>query len=340
MQPLVSILIPAFNAESWLAETIRSALAQTWPNKEIIIVDDGSTDETLRVAQQFMSRGITVVSQPNGGGSAARNKAFSLSRGDYIQWLDADDLLANDKIARQMELLEHCSGKRTLLSSAWGRFYFRRPKARFSSSSLWGDMSPVEWLLHKFGEGVYMPPATWLVSRDLAEAAGLWDTRLSFDDDGEYFCRVIKMSDGIRFAPQARMFYRVSGPGSMSHIGGSNRKLESLFLSMQLHVACIRSMEESARVREACLKYLQMWSVYFYPTRLDLVERLQQFAKELGGKLEKPELRRKYSWIGQAFGWETAKRAESFLPNLKGRLLRSWDKVMFHLEAGGSSVNQ
>ena len=336
MQPLVSILIPAFNAESWIGETIQSALSQTWPNKEIIIVNDGSTDRTLQIAQQFMSKGITVVSQPNGGGSAARNKALGLSRGDYIQWLDADDLLAGDKIARQMELLEHHPGKRTLLSSAWGRFYFRIPKARFSPSSLWCDLSPVEWLLRKFEQGVYMPPATWLVSRDVAEAAGPWDTRLSFDDDGEYFCRVIKMSDGIRFAPDARVFYRVSGPGSMSHIGGSNRKLESLFLSMQLHVAYFRSMEESARVREACLKYLQMWSVYFYPARLDLVERLRQFAKELGGKLERPELRRKYAWIGQAFGWETAKRAESFLPNLKGRLLRSWDKTLFKLEGRGT----
>src|SRR5436309_10735842 len=90
--PLVSILIPAYNAERWIADTVRSALAQTWPRREIIIVDDGSRDQTLQVAQQFASKNVSVVAQENQGASAARNKAFELCQGDYIQWLDADDL--------------------------------------------------------------------------------------------------------------------------------------------------------------------------------------------------------------------------------------------------------
>src|SRR5438093_3355190 len=106
MKPLVSILIPAYNAERWIAETMRSALRQTWPNKEILVVDDGSTDQTLRIARQFPSKAISVVSQKNQGAAAARNKAFDLCQGDYVQWLDADDLLSPDKIAKQMEAAE------------------------------------------------------------------------------------------------------------------------------------------------------------------------------------------------------------------------------------------
>jgi len=89
MAPLVSILIPAYNAERWIGETIRSALAQTWPRKELIIVNDGSRDRTLEVARQFASGNVLVVTQQNQGASAARNKAFELCQGDYIQWLDA-----------------------------------------------------------------------------------------------------------------------------------------------------------------------------------------------------------------------------------------------------------
>ena len=96
---LVSILIPAFNAQESIAETLQSAIAQTWPRKEIIVVDDGSTDATLAIARQFESDSVRVVTQKNQGAAAARNMAFSLSHGDYIQWLDADDLLAPDKIA-------------------------------------------------------------------------------------------------------------------------------------------------------------------------------------------------------------------------------------------------
>ncbi len=91
-KPLVSILIPAHNAQEWIADTLRSAIAQTWERKEIIVVDDGSTDQTHAIARQFETHGVRVVRQENQGASAARNKAFSLSHGDYIQWLDADDL--------------------------------------------------------------------------------------------------------------------------------------------------------------------------------------------------------------------------------------------------------
>jgi glycosyltransferase involved in cell wall biosynthesis len=103
MQPLVSILIPAYNAERSVGATLKSALGQTWSRKEIIVVDDGSRDQTLTVARAFASAELKVVPQENQGAAAARNKAFSLCQGDYVQWLDADDLLAPDKISRQLE---------------------------------------------------------------------------------------------------------------------------------------------------------------------------------------------------------------------------------------------
>src|SRR5271157_6315769 len=119
MKPLVSILIPAFNAEKWIADAIRSAIAQSWQCKEIVIVDDGSTDRTLKIARQFASRDVSVVTQEHQGANAARNYALSLSQGDYIQWLDADDLMSADKIAKQLEAAAESEGTRTLFSSGW-----------------------------------------------------------------------------------------------------------------------------------------------------------------------------------------------------------------------------
>src|SRR5438094_7802858 len=146
MAPLVSILIPAYNCERWIAETIKSALNQTWPRKEIIVVDDGSRDQTLATARRFASKTVAVISQENQGASAARNKALQLCQGDYIQWLDADDLFSPDKIAKQMEATGRCGSNRTLFSSPWGYFYYRIDKANFAPTSLWCDLSPVEWL--------------------------------------------------------------------------------------------------------------------------------------------------------------------------------------------------
>jgi glycosyltransferase involved in cell wall biosynthesis len=332
MTPLVSILIPAYNAEPWIGDTIRSARAQTWPRKEIIVVDDGSRDRTLSIARKFASKNVSVVTQENQGAAAARNCALALSQGEFIQWLDADDLLAPDKIAKQVEASNRCGSKRMLFSSAWGHFYYRIDRGNFASTSLWCDLSPVEWLIRKIGQNLHMPPATWLVRRELTQAAGPWDTRLSLDDDGEYFCRVILASGGIRFVPDAKVFYRASGFGSLSTKDESEKKLVSQFLSMQLHVGYVRSLEDSERVRAACLNYLQSRFLRFYPERVAFVEQLQQLAAILGGRLEVPQLSWKYLWIQKLFGWTVAKQVRQRWNQCKSSVMRSWDKALFRLE--------
>src|SRR5216684_2101005 len=129
MKPLVSILIPAYNVEKWIADTILSALSQTWKRKEIIVLDDGSRDQTGAVARHFASQQVVVVSTENQGAAAARNHALQLSQGDYIQWLDADDLLAPDKIERQLAAISEADDRQILLSGPWGYFNYRTRNA-------------------------------------------------------------------------------------------------------------------------------------------------------------------------------------------------------------------
>jgi glycosyltransferase involved in cell wall biosynthesis len=327
---LVSILIPAYNAEGSIAETLRSAIAQSWRRKEIIVVDDGSSDQTLAIARQFESAGVQVVTQKNQGATFARNKAFALSQGDYIQWLDADDLLAPDKIALQMQTMEQGQSRKTLLSSAWGLFMYRPYRAQFHATALWCDLSPAEWLRRKMGLNLYMQTATWLVSRELTEAAGPWDTRLLGDDDGEYFCRVLLASEGVRFVPEARVYYRGPGIafGGLSHIGQSGRRIEAHWLSMQLHIKYLLSLEDSDRVRAACLRYLQNSLIYFYPERSEIVQQVRNTAKELGGDMECPRLSWKYSWMKTIFGWRRAKYGQQVLLKFRWGLAKWWDKAV------------
>jgi glycosyltransferase involved in cell wall biosynthesis len=334
MKPLVSILIPAYNAEDWIADTIQSALAQTWPCKEIIVVDDGSSDRTGEVARRFASTQVVVARTENQGAAAARNYALRLSQGDYIQWLDADDILAPDKIELQLAALREVDSKRILFSSAWAYFNYRTHRARFVPTSLWQDLSPVEWLLRKMGENLHMQTATWLTSRELTEAAGVWDTRLLSDDDGEYFCRVLLASESTRFMPEARVFYRITPSGRLSHIGESDKKKDGMLLSMRLHIQYLRSLEDSERVRKACLAYLQNWYFNFYPERPDIVAELHSLAAQLQEHLEQPRLRWKYAWIKPVFGWKAAKWAQNSLPQLKACCIRHCDKMLYRREAG------
>lgn len=331
-RPLVSILIPAHNSETWIAETLRSALAQTWEPKEIIVVDDGSTDRTLAIAKEFEPYGVRVVWQENQGASAARNNAFSLSKGEYIQWLDADDLLAPDKISLQMELAQNLS-RRLLISGPWGRFMYRPYRAEFVPSSLWCDLTPTEWLVRKMEQNVFMQTATWLVSRELTEAAGPWDIRLLGDDDGEYFCRVLLASDGVRFVRGANLYYRAFRFNSLSYIGRFPRKIEAHWLSMQLHIQYLRSLEDSVRVRSACLEYLRSSLIYFYPEHTHIIAQAEQLAQQFDqGLLGEPYLSWKYIWVEKLFGWAAAKRVQSSARKVRWSFEKHFDRLLFSLE--------
>lgn len=103
MGPLVSIVIPAHNAATYLAPTLESALAQTVTDREIIVVDDGSTDATPEILARFAD-GIRVARQEASGPSGARNRGAELARGEWLAFLDADDLWRADKLARQLEI--------------------------------------------------------------------------------------------------------------------------------------------------------------------------------------------------------------------------------------------
>jgi glycosyltransferase involved in cell wall biosynthesis len=327
---LVSILIPAHNAQEWIADTLRSALAQTWEPKEIIVVDDGSTDQSLAVARTFEAQGVQVIAQRNAGAAAARNRAFAECRGAYIQWLDADDLLAPGKIAVQMESLQGSRGKKTLLSAPYGKFMYRWYQADFVPSQLWHDLSPTEWLLRKMGQNLFMQTATWLVSRELTEAAGPWDVRLrGNDDDGEYFCRVLRASDGVHFVRDARVYYRVFGYDSLSYIGVSDLKLEALWLSMQLHIQYLRSMEESPRSRAACIDYLQRNLFYFVPNRPDIAGEATKLARDMGGELGPPQLSWEYSALCSVIGWKRTKQLAMELRTMRKSINKFVDRTLF-----------
>ncbi|MBI4470321.1 MAG: glycosyltransferase [Acidobacteria bacterium] len=107
MRPLVSILIPCYNAQRWIGGATESVLAQTWTDREIIVVDDGSSDRSLDVIRSFEGR-IRWETGPNHGGNAARNRLLELAQGRWVQYLDADDYLLPEKVAAQVAFLNSC----------------------------------------------------------------------------------------------------------------------------------------------------------------------------------------------------------------------------------------
>jgi glycosyltransferase involved in cell wall biosynthesis len=327
MTDLVSILIPAYNAERWIRSTIKSALAQTWPRIEVIVVDDGSRDATLAASQSVQSPRVKVVTQHNMGAPGARNRALALAQGTFIQWLDADDLLDPDKITRQMNVANAIGDPRFLLSGSFGTFYYRPEKALFTRTSLWRDLDPIDYFVTRFRDNVCFQTDAWLVSRTLTEAAGPW-TDISPDDDGEYFCRVVARSAGVRFVEDARTYYRVGNFSSLSKaMSESSRR--ALFQSKVQCIQYLLALEDSPRTRAAAVQLLQDWLPYFYPESPLIVEEAHRLAGELGGALRQPQLKWKYRPIELLFGHAAAVRASRALPKLRAQTTRNWDGLLY-----------
>lgn len=308
MGPRISILIPAYNAQSYIADTLRSAEAQTWKRKEIIVVDDGSVDETLSIAETFQSPMVKVVRQDNRGASSARNRALELAQGELIQYLDADDLLSHNKIEEQVAQLER-EGFDSIIGCRWSRFYCSPEEATFQWQDLWGVTEPIGWLVRAWMNHLMMHPAAWLVPRPLAEAAGTWNESLSLNDDGEYFARVILASKEVKFCDSAKSYYRSGIPGSLSQTA-TDKALASAYLSLDLISKHLIASEESDRTRLACATAFQRFIYEAYPSVPELRKQAEARVAFYGGSTLEVEGGPVFKSLAGILGWKIARRLQ------------------------------
>lgn len=310
MQPLVSVLMPAYNAEPWIQESIESVLAQSWKSLELIIIDDGSQDNTFVIAKQYESPTVKVIAQLNQGQSATENCLLREAQGEFIQYLDADDLIAPDKIERQIQRLGDASSP-YIASGEWGRFHQSISDVDFRKSPLWADISPIDWLLCAWENHLMMHGASWLIPRAISERAGFWNENLSLINDFEYFSRILLASEGILFCSGAKSYYR-SGNNTSLSASKSRKALESAFLSLELGTQNLLANENSDRTRSVCATVFQRFIYEAYPDAADLREQSAQRVDHYGGSTLKPLGGPTFQAVSNLVGWKTAKRLQQF----------------------------
>lgn len=208
-EPLVSVVIPAFNAARTIAGTIASALEQTVTDVEVIVVDDGSTDRTVDTARSVPDDRLSVIEQANRGAAAARNAGIARSRGTWLAFLDADDVWAPNKLARQLELIAERPG--TLAAQA-GCYYVNDELEPFRI----GHCRPTDDLLLSFLDFRNLPAAmsSWIVKRSLVEEIGAFNTELAILEDWEFSIRLARFANPLLIDEPLTM-YRIH-PGNRS----------------------------------------------------------------------------------------------------------------------------
>lgn len=304
MSKKVSIIIPIFNSFNYIEHTLNSVKNQTYENLEIIIVDDGSTDGSSKIVRSFKDTRIIYIQQDNKGAANARNRGLKKATGDYIQYLDSDDILHPRKIQKQIIQLSRIP-KGAVACGPWAKFTDSLGKAKIKADMVWKDYhDPVEWLIDSWlGAGIMLLPC-WLIPKNIADKAGPWNEKFSLHDDGEYFTRILLYAQSIKFIDEAITYYR-QVPGSLSRIRNS-KAIESAYQVTDLSVQHLLKRSYSPLAKKACARHYGRFAYEFYSINKDLaneaLDKMEQLASSRYLKIGPP----KFNALVQVLGLRKA----------------------------------
>lgn len=195
-QPLVSVIIPMYNAEQFIAQTLDSVLAQDYPHIEILVVDDGSTDGGAAIVTTQYPM-VRYIKQPNGGPSAARNRGVQLAQGTWLAFIDADDQWLPTKISRQMAYSEHHGGVDYLLTFM-EVFVEEGTVFPASFNQKHYESKPIGYL-----------PSTLVVRRDSFLRVGFFNEQLRVSEDADWFFRAKDAGLSLVVIPEVLLRRRI-----------------------------------------------------------------------------------------------------------------------------------
>lgn len=222
--PLVSIVIPAFNAAAFLPETLESALSQTYPNIEIIVVDDGSTDNTREIIARYATAAVKYIYQPNTGVSAARNAGFRHSCGEFVCFMDADDWFYPENIAAKVSALKKHSSAALVHAAVEVTDGALHPTGHVMR----GKSGKVLPFLLQYAPPAIPCPSNVLIRRSALDQVGLFDTQLSTSADYEMWLRLASDFD-VTALPEVLVKYRVHNAGMFANLALQVHDMEYIF---------------------------------------------------------------------------------------------------------------
>jgi glycosyltransferase involved in cell wall biosynthesis len=254
MVSLVSIIIPTYNREHLIGETLDSVLGQTYANWECIVVDDGSNDNTEEIINSYSEKDkrFKFYHRPTTGkkgASACRNYGLQKAKGELIQFLDSDDFLAKNKLEEQLKIYK--SGTLSLITCKWGGFdESSNLSIRFKYKyHTYRNFKKGENLLSSFGSyNEFFPLHVYLIPKILIDKSGVWNESLTNNDDAEFFARIILNASKIIFSSEASVYYRYSSTDKLSELN-SEQKIISAIKSWKLIESHIKEKDPNSRIK-------------------------------------------------------------------------------------------
>ena len=307
-KPLVSILIPLYNTKEYIADTIESCLNQTYGNVEIVIVDDGSTDGSEQIIKKYVKlyNNIKYYRQNNYGAPRARNLAFEKSSGEYIQYLDADDLISKNKIASQIEIAKTYNyAPDIIFSSKFSYFTNSIKDAKYFKQTIDKSYnSGIDWLIDSWSGGGFGVVMGWLTHRKLIQKAGKWDETLKKNQDGEFFSRVLLNAKRVIMTDNTMVYYRRTGSHSISS-SRSEEAIYSVLESLKKYKKNIKGINNILLKEALALAYANFIREY-YKTYPHIIKMAEEEIIKLGFNIDRLPFRGKFGYLVKIVGFYNA----------------------------------
>lgn len=258
--PLISVIIPAYNNEKTIREAIESVLNQTFSDFELIVINDSSNDSTLEIVSSIQDSRIKIFSYPNAGVSASRNRGFKLAAGNFISFLDADDLWMSDKLEAQLKALQ--SNPQAALAYSWndridesGQFLSKGNYKNFSGNVY------EQLVVQNFLETASNP----LIRAEALKAVGDFDPTLTPAEDWDMYLRLAERYNFV-VVPRPQILYRASANSQSANIF----KMEAVGRRIREKIA-VRAPEHLQKINKAAIE--RRYKYYTYKVIEGLPER-------------------------------------------------------------------
>lgn len=247
---LVSVIIPAYNSEKTIAKTIQSVLNQDYSPIEIIVVNDGSLDYTEKIVKEFKE--VKYISQKNSGVSVARNNGLSHANGEFIQYLDADDLLAEGKLRLQVSALQNNNAD--VAYGDWKKF--------IEEDSIFKELELVKRSMDKRPEielitDFWIPLAALLYSRKIVDKIGGWNLNLPIIQDARYALDAARHGAKFIYTEGVMAYYRAHTSGSLSTKSRISFMTDCLNNAIEIDLDWRKSYHQDIEKKEAIISVLR-----------------------------------------------------------------------------------
>ncbi len=266
--PAVSVVIPLYNREKYIARAIDSVLAQTYNDFELIVIDDGSTDNGSEVVKQYDDQRIKIVSQQNAGVSSARNAGIDLAKGKWIAFLDSDDQWLPEKLQCQVDFLNETPTLRWVGSNCTTELYSSKQQKFFVDpkkiDALLCGSTYFEKCFDAINIGAGLTPGMMLIERSVFDEYGKFQDGFNYGEEIELWWRIGYNMPAMGYINKPLLIYHSQTPDSLTACADTVKTMNTLSEMFEKHLKLSKKYDMRQYVKPYIIQRLRKWSYNLY----------------------------------------------------------------------------